>query len=644
MATEGILRPDEVVFYHPLDNETEHTKSQAWTGSAGFVLGKVGNGKSGVTGTSVTFASPTTDGSGLLPQGLCTVAKLSATKMCICYPSTSTVPAARIATISGTDVTFGAEHTFSDGYDLRRVASAALSSTTVVIGHFGTGSDHWWQCLTVSGTDVTSSSTLSYDGNGWYSQDVCALDSTTALGIMGETGKISLAVLTVAGGNITMGPVNSAAVTDGQVVDGCAMLDSTSAVFSYKATSGSAGLARVVTVSGTDVTVGSAHQFSTSIGVSNGGGDGTNGGVTHLGGGKIVILYKYGNTGRYIAGTVSGTDITFGTYKQFIAWYAYGQIDTLDSGKAIVIHKNQDSYPLRSRAFVVTVSGLDLTEGAEVGFSVENGTTAAGQINALAAIDAASFFAFYTEYDLSERRGVIGQLAVTDATLTGGAGYPSTIGDTRVAVALWAKGLTDGSSTVKAERGYSVTMTSTTIALGGTTATWNDAGIASVMSAMNDGSDHLLVLDFENSGTDWTLNTSVDGAAWVDQGTQNTGSQAVTTSDTSPEASLTDPEPGQWIDELVMWSGDKAAFDIFTSDELANLYDLADTFGDTMDKYGDNYSAPICWQATAVMPDGTVWRDSGCGPCPAVIRVPRGASDIVVTDEGRVVTPRIQEG
>ena len=464
MSAAGILHSDEVVFYHPLDNETEHTKGQAWTGSAGFVTGKIGSGKSGVTGTSISFASPTTDGSGLLPQGLCTVAKLSATKMCICYPSTSSVPAARIATISGTDVTFGAEQTFSDGYDIRRVASAALSSTTVIIGHFGTGADHWWQCLTVSGTDITSSSTLSYNGTGWYSQNVCALDSTTALGFMGETGKISLAVLTVSGGSLTMGSVNST-LTDGQVVDGCVKLDSTRVVFSYKATSGSAGLARVATVSGADVTVGSSHQFSSSFAVSNGGGDGTNGGVAHLGGGKIVILYKYGNTGRLIAGTVSGTDITFGTYKQFITWYAFGQIEALDSQKAVVIHKNMDTYPLRSRAFTITVSGTDITEGAEVGFALENGTTAAGQINALAVIDPASFFAFYTEYDLSERRGVVGQLAVTDASLTGAAGYPSTIGDTRVVVAMWARDLTAGSSTVTAscpttprlsDRSYSV--------------------------------------------------------------------------------------------------------------------------------------------------------------------------------------------
>jgi len=39
-----------------------------------------------------------------------------------------------------------------------------------------------------------------------------------------------------------------------------------------------------------------------------------------------------------------------------------------------------------------------------------------------------------------------------------------------------------------------------------------------------------------------------------------------------------------------------------------------------------------------------VWRDSGSGPCPASIRVPRGASDVVVTDDGKRVAPRVLEG
>jgi len=50
------------------------------------------------------------------------------------------------------------------------------------------------------------------------------------------------------------------------------------------------------------------------------------------------------------------------------------------------------------------------------------------------------------------------------------------------------------------------------------------------------------------------------------------------------------------------------------------------------------------WQAARRKPGGTVWRDSGSGPCPAVVRVPRGAADVVVTDDGKAAKPRIQEG
>ena len=106
---------------------------------------------------------------------------------------------------------------------------------------------------------------------------------------------------------------------------------------------------------------------------------------------------------------------------------------------------------------------------------------------------------------------------------------------------------------------------------------------------------------------------------------------------------LTRPNTGEaaiTIDEVAVWSG----HDLFASEELANLYDLGETFGEGLDQYDEHYGAPICWQATAVMPDGTVWRDSGPGPCPAVIRTPAGARDVVVTDDGRLVKPRVMEG
>jgi len=131
-------------------------------------------------------------------------------------------------------------------------------------------------------------------------------------------------------------------------------------------------------------------------------------------------------------------------------------------------------------------------------------------------------------------------------------------------------------------------MTKTTINLGGTTASWNDAPIAALMASMNDGSQRFLVMDFENtSGTNWALNTSVNGAPWVPQGEQNVGSQAVMTSDENPRVNIgSGVGASQWIDELVLWAGDKETFEQFTDEELSRVYELGNTLGVTMDQYG----------------------------------------------------------
>jgi len=148
------------------------------------------------------------------------------------------------------------------------------------------------------------------------------------------------------------------------------------------------------------------------------------------------------------------------------------------------------------------------------------------------------------------------------------------------------------------------------------------------------GSWTLYVLDLERSGSNWILRHSVNGAPFTEE--SPVSQPAFSGTGGNGLVGMRAP-----VDEAVLW---RNLDEPFTSDELANLHDLADTFGLGMDQYSEQYEAPICWQATASMPDGTVWRDSGSGPCPAVIRVPRGALDIVVTDEGRVVSPRIQEG
>ncbi len=191
------------------------------------------------------------------------------------------------------------------------------------------------------------------------------------------------------------------------------------------------------------------------------------------------------------------------------------------------------------------------------------------------------------------------------------------------------------------ERGYKAEITATGIEFsgngGGTTATWTLAGL---ISTLNDGSPHFLVMDFEltTGPNTWTLNTSVDGAAFVSQGTQ-AGPTAASVTDTDPNVTMADAASDAYADEMVMYVGHTT----FTSAQLDNMYDLANTFGEPLNQFEEFFGAPICWQATATV-GGKSWHDSGSGPCPPVIRVPKGAADVVVTDDGMPVSPRILEG
>lgn len=160
-----------------------------------------------------------------------------------------------------------------------------------------------------------------------------------------------------------------------------------------------------------------------------------------------------------------------------------------------------------------------------------------------------------------------------------------------------------------------------------------------VTSPPTDADWHFVVLDLDLE-TNWRLRTSFDGAPFTDEGLFGSGLVPDSDGRAFIQAVRASGAPEVRVDEVALWSG----HNLFTTQELANLYDLGNTFGEGLDQYEENFGAPLCWQATATMPDGSAWRDSGSGPCPAVVRVPRGADDIVVTDDGHRVNPRIIEG
>jgi hypothetical protein len=120
-------------------------------------------------------------------------------------------------------------------------------------------------------------------------------------------------------------------------------------------------------------------------------------------------------------------------------------------------------------------------------------------------------------------------------------------------------------------------------------ATWSGSGVQSVVGGINDGSDHFLMLDFQNAASEWTLRTSLDGSGWVNQGTPTNGSQdLLCSSGYTPGLFITDGSNDQWIDEMAVWGGN---FETFTSGELFDLYSLGQTYDLPLSQYTQTFQS-----------------------------------------------------
>ena len=131
------------------------------------------------------------------------------------------------------------------------------------------------------------------------------------------------------------------------------------------------GTAIVGTVSGTSISFGTEVVFESAEATFSGSAfDSVNN--------KVVLSYRDdGNSGKgtAIVGTVSGTSISFGTAAVFNDASTYWTNATFDStnGKAVVVY-NDDGNSSYGTAVVGTVSGTDISFGSEVVFQTSSST------------------------------------------------------------------------------------------------------------------------------------------------------------------------------------------------------------------------------------------------------------------------------
>jgi len=222
----------------------------------------------------------------------------------------------------------------------------------------------------------------------------------------------------------------------------------------------------------------------------------------------------------------------------------------------------------------------------------------------------------YTEYiqnhvwnDSQANVGISGGVIVSGMINTGGAvyatlgesvsagGYSGVAGATRLTTCFWASGFyQNGSDTRTVLIGYGSSATNgDTNILRLTKSSSNTCdfrltigtagvGTKNIPTKPSDNDKHFVVLDAEDEGSVWRYRISFDGADWQDLGTLS--SAASPTSANSVIIHLFDNgSVSSVIDEVVFWSGAS----LFSAQELSNLYELANTYGRSMDEYSTTF-------------------------------------------------------
>jgi hypothetical protein len=305
------------------------------------------------------------------------VAALSGTQFVVAYQKTSNGRgAAMVGTVSGTSVTFGAEAEFLSSAEAGYISVAALSGSRFVVAYEdGADSDHGTAKVgTVSGTGITFGAEAEFlSADGARDISVAALDAgrfVVAYQDGSDSGHGTAKVGMVSGSAVAFGAEAEFLSADGAFFNSVAALDAGRFVVAYSDGSDSShGKAKVGTVSGTAIAFGAEAEFLAGLAYLTF--------AAALGPGKFVVVYQDdvdSSQGKAKVGTVSGTDITFGAEAEFLSTYqAYYISVAALSGTQFVVAYRDGSDSNHGTAKVGTVSGTAIAFGAEAEFLSADG-------------------------------------------------------------------------------------------------------------------------------------------------------------------------------------------------------------------------------------------------------------------------------
>ena len=379
-----LLQQNKAIFYHPCNDSTEYLKTQDWDETTPtYAAGKVSDALWPTVGGPTFGAEAEFLGAGAKPQDI-SVAALSATKFVVAYRVQFASSArARVGTVSGTDITFGAEVEFFGMSSSDCISVTALLATKFVVAYRDqAGSNHGTAKVgTVNGTAITFGAETEFT-TGTTSYISATTLSATAFVVAyrddADSRHGTAKVGTVSGTAVTFGAEVEFLSADGADYISAAALSATAFVVAYRDNADSAhGTARVGTVSGTAITFGVEAEFNgaTTAYIS----------AAALSATAFVVAYQDGAAhGTARVGTVSGTDITFGVESEFLNAGAYDIFAAgLSATKFVAAYRdNPDSN--RGKAKVGTVTGTAIAFGAEGEYA-----TAWAGYNPVAALDSA---------------------------------------------------------------------------------------------------------------------------------------------------------------------------------------------------------------------------------------------------------------
>jgi len=260
---------------------------------------------------------------------------------------------------------------------LNRSIAYDTNSDKVVIVYYDGGNSNYGTAIvgTLSGTSISFGSAAVFESASTALGASVAFDnnSNKFLIVYQDAGNSSYGtaiVGTVSGTSISFG---SATVFKSAAIKGATVaFDSNSNKFLVTYESGTTGQARVGTISSTSVSFGTQVLFETSDG-----GDG----ITNLdstfdsGNNKIIVTYQHAGTashGKAVVATISGTDVSFGTKATFnSASTTFTAIDYIGSSKVLIAYKDSGNSHYGT-AIVGTISGTDISFGSEFIFNSAN--------------------------------------------------------------------------------------------------------------------------------------------------------------------------------------------------------------------------------------------------------------------------------